>query len=202
MIIVLDIDGTLANNDHRAHHVDREEGDKRPKDWNGFLKPHLVAEDVLIEGAQRAMEHFQLLNYKIMFLTGRNESIRAVTTEWIFKHLGITVDDDTLVMRGAGNMIALRHPQGIRTTYLHLHRFASGMRPGRAVRQGQTIGYVGSTGLATGPHLHYGITVNSRHIDPLRYQPAKGTSLPPAERKRFLNQLPKRQRQLASASAK
>lgn len=105
MIIVLDIDGTIANNDHRAHHVDRADDDKRPKDWNEFLKPHLVAKDVLIEGVQRAMEHFQLLNYKIMFLTGRNDALREVTTRWIFEHLGIEVNEDRLVMRGVGNMM-------------------------------------------------------------------------------------------------
>lgn len=105
MIVVLDIDGTLANNDHRAHLVDRKEDDARPKDWQAFLAPHLVAKDVVIEGAQRALEHFQKLNYKIMFLTGRNESLRETTAQWIFEKLGITVNDDTLLMRGAGNMM-------------------------------------------------------------------------------------------------
>jgi predicted secreted acid phosphatase len=100
MVIVLDIDGTIANNDHRAHHVDGEK-----KDWATFLKPHLVAKDVLIEGAQRALEHFRKLNYRIIFLTGRNESLRETTTEWIQAQLGIEVNDDTLFMRGAGNMM-------------------------------------------------------------------------------------------------
>ena len=105
MIIVLDIDGTLANNDHRAHLVDRKEDDKTPKDWTAFLAPHLVAKDVVIEGVQRALEHFQLLSYKIMFLTGRNESLRDVTTVWIQEKLGIEVNEDSLVMRGTGNMM-------------------------------------------------------------------------------------------------
>jgi predicted secreted acid phosphatase len=100
MIVILDIDGTIANNDHRAHHVD---GDK--KDWTEFLKPHLVAKDVLIEGAQRAIEHFQLLNYKLMFLTARNESLRETTTLWIHEKLGVDVNDDSLIMRGAGNLM-------------------------------------------------------------------------------------------------
>jgi len=105
MIIVFDIDGTVANNDHRAHHVDRAEGDARPKDWQQFLAPHLVAKDVLIEGTRRAVEHFQLLSYKIVFLTGRNENLREVTATWIFEKLGIDVTDDNLIMRGAGNMM-------------------------------------------------------------------------------------------------
>lgn len=100
MIIVLDIDITIANNDHRAHHVDGEK-----KDWAAFLAPHLVAKDVLVEGAKRAIEHFQALNYKIIFLTGRNESLRDTTAEWLLKHLGIEVNDDSLLMRGAGNMM-------------------------------------------------------------------------------------------------
>lgn len=100
MIVVLDIDGTIANNNHRAHHVDGEK-----KDWVEFLKPHLVAKDVLIEGAQRALEHFRLLGYRILFLTGRNESLREVTAQWILEKLGIEVDDDSLIMRGAGNMM-------------------------------------------------------------------------------------------------
>lgn len=109
MITVFDIDGTIANNDHRAHHVDREPGDDRPKDWQAFLQPHLVAKDTLIEGAQRAIQHFQTLGYKIIFLTGRNESLRDATAQWILEKLGIEVSDDTLLMRGTGNMMTAAH---------------------------------------------------------------------------------------------
>lgn len=105
MIVVLDIDGTLANNDHRAHHVDRAEGDARPKDWEGFLAPHLVAKDVLIEGAARAVQHFLDLKYRVLFLTGRNEGLRSVTTQWIKEKLDIDATDDTLTMRPPGNMM-------------------------------------------------------------------------------------------------
>lgn len=100
MIIVLDIDLTIANNDHRAHHVDGEK-----KDWDAFLAPHLVAKDVLVEGARRGIEHFQALNYQIMFLTGRNENLRDVTSQWLLTQLGIEVSDDSLLMRGAGNLM-------------------------------------------------------------------------------------------------
>lgn len=105
MIVVLDIDGTLANNDHRAHHVDRAEGDATPMDWVTFLKPHLVAKDVLVEGAQKGVEHFQHLGYKIMFLTARHESLREVTAQWLFEKLGIEAGEDELIMRGNGNML-------------------------------------------------------------------------------------------------
>jgi murein DD-endopeptidase MepM/ murein hydrolase activator NlpD len=69
--------------------------------------------------------------------------------------------------KAAGNMVRLRHPRKMETAYLHLSRFAKGIRPGVQVRQGQVIGYVGQTGLATGPHLDYRIKVNGSYINPL-----------------------------------
>jgi len=68
---------------------------------------------------------------------------------------------------GSGNMVRLRHNNGYETYYLHLSRFASGMRRGRRVAQGDVIGYVGSTGLATGPHLDYRIRKNGTFVNPL-----------------------------------
>lgn len=67
-----------------------------------------------------------------------------------------------------GRMVRLRHPSGYQTYYLHLSAFAPGMRAGARVDQGQTIGRVGATGLATGPHLHYGLQKNGAWVDPLR----------------------------------
>lgn len=87
---------------------------------------------------------------------------------------------------GAGNMVVLRHAGGVRTIYMHLHRFAAGLRPGQRVQQHQLIGYVGSTGLSTGPHLHYGMVVNGRPIDPQQFKIGAGPLLPDAERARFL----------------
>ena len=69
---------------------------------------------------------------------------------------------------GGGNAIELRHTGGYITTYMHLSRFAAGIRPGVRVEQAQVIGYVGATGLATGPHLDYRVTQNGRHLNPLR----------------------------------
>ncbi len=92
---------------------------------------------------------------------------------------------------GAGNLVQLEHASGVRTVYMHLSRFGQGIRPGVKVRQKQVIGYVGSTGLSTGPHLHYGITVGGRQVDPLTFEVGKGPLLPAAERKRFLAQLPR-----------
>ena len=69
---------------------------------------------------------------------------------------------------GCGNEIKIKHSEDYVTRYCHLDRFNSRTKVGRKVKQGQTIGYVGSTGLATGPHLHYEFHVNGKHTDPLK----------------------------------
>jgi murein DD-endopeptidase MepM/ murein hydrolase activator NlpD len=67
-----------------------------------------------------------------------------------------------------GRMVRIRHGSGYDSYYLHLSAFAAGVKGGARVDQGQTIGLVGSTGLATGPHLHYGLQKNGAWVDPLR----------------------------------
>jgi murein DD-endopeptidase MepM/ murein hydrolase activator NlpD len=69
---------------------------------------------------------------------------------------------------GYGLMVEIHHPSGYSTRYAHLSRLEEGVAPGKAVRQGETIGYVGMTGLATGPHLHYEVRRRGQPIDPLR----------------------------------
>jgi murein DD-endopeptidase MepM/ murein hydrolase activator NlpD len=71
------------------------------------------------------------------------------------------------VKGGYGNVIQIDHGQGIETLYGHLSRFAA-MKAGSQVQQGETIGYVGMTGLATGPHLHFEFHINGRFVDPQR----------------------------------
>ena len=68
---------------------------------------------------------------------------------------------------GGGNMVTVRHTNGYETNYLHLSRYGKGVRRGVRVSQGQVIGYVGSTGLSTGPHLDYRVKLNGRWINPL-----------------------------------
>ncbi|MGH9159419.1 MAG: peptidoglycan DD-metalloendopeptidase family protein [Vicinamibacteraceae bacterium] len=80
-------------------------------------------------------------------------------------------------MGGGGNTVTIRHARGYETRYLHLSSFAEGIRSGRHVAQGQMIGRVGSTGLATGPHLHYELLRNGRHRNPL----AEHRKLPPGD---------------------
>lgn len=81
---------------------------------------------------------------------------------------------------GYGNLIELRHANGIRTRYGHLSAFARGLHPGERVAQGETIGFVGSTGLSTGPHLHYEFLVNGRPTNPQRRDLGSGTPVPAA----------------------
>jgi hypothetical protein len=68
---------------------------------------------------------------------------------------------------GGGNMVTVRHTNGYETNYLHLSKIGNGIRRGVRVTQGQVIGYVGSTGLASGPHLDYRVQLNGRWINPL-----------------------------------
>lgn len=71
---------------------------------------------------------------------------------------------------GAGKMVTVRHSNGYVTSYLHLSGFGPGVRPGASVSQGQVIGYVGSTGLSTGPHLDFRVYKNNVAIDPLKIE--------------------------------
>jgi murein DD-endopeptidase MepM/ murein hydrolase activator NlpD len=69
---------------------------------------------------------------------------------------------------GYGNVVTVRHPNGYTTLYAHLSGIGQGVRQGRRVSQGEVVGFVGSTGLATGPHLHYEFHVNGVHQNPMR----------------------------------
>jgi murein DD-endopeptidase MepM/ murein hydrolase activator NlpD len=78
---------------------------------------------------------------------------------------------------GYGKYIRLRHTNGYETAYGHMTAFARGIEEGTRVRQGQVIGFVGSTGLSTGSHLHYEILVNGRFVDPMRIKLPRGRVL-------------------------
>jgi murein DD-endopeptidase MepM/ murein hydrolase activator NlpD len=80
---------------------------------------------------------------------------------------------------GYGNVVVLRHHGGITTLYAHLSGFASGVRAGARVAQGDAIGYVGATGWATGPHLHYEFRVNNEHRNPLAIAMPAAEPVPP-----------------------
>jgi murein DD-endopeptidase MepM/ murein hydrolase activator NlpD len=78
---------------------------------------------------------------------------------------------------GYGKYIRIKHNNGYETAYGHMTAFARGMQEGSRVRQGQIIGFVGSTGLSTGAHVHYEILVNSRFVDPMRIKLPRGRAL-------------------------
>jgi murein DD-endopeptidase MepM/ murein hydrolase activator NlpD len=88
------------------------------------------------------------------------------------------------VKGGYGNVIQIDHGQGIETVYGHLSRFAA-MKAGAQVQQGETIGYVGMTGLATGPHLHFEFHINGHFVDPQRVKLPDASPLDPSLREDF-----------------
>ncbi|MEM1371010.1 MAG: M23 family metallopeptidase, partial [Pseudomonadota bacterium] len=76
-----------------------------------------------------------------------------------------------------GNYVRIRHANGYQTSYSHMRRFAPGVKTGVRVRQGQVIGYVGSTGLSSGPHLHFEVLVNKRPTNPMKMKVGKERQL-------------------------
>jgi murein DD-endopeptidase MepM/ murein hydrolase activator NlpD len=88
---------------------------------------------------------------------------------------------------GSGNTVVIEHSGGLATRYYHLSRFARGLAPGKHVNQKEVIGYVGQSGLATGPHLHFSVTRNGVFVDPAKIQVAR--EAPVANRAGFLDAL-------------
>jgi len=101
----------------------------------------------------------------------------------------MATSDGVVIHRGFdnsyGNSVQIRHPNGFVTRYAHMRGFRSGIVVGSRVRQGDVIGYVGSTGLATGPHLHYEMLRGGRHIDPLSVDLPAGDPVPADDRSRW-----------------
>ena len=97
--------------------------------------------------------------------------------------------DGTVVSRGwkgaYGRYIRIRHRNGYQTAYAHLSRYAKGLRRGGRVKQGQVIGYVGSSGRSTGPHLHYEVLVNGRQVNPVTLKLPSGKTLKGEALERF-----------------
>lgn len=98
---------------------------------------------------------------------------------------------------GYGNTVVLKHGGQYSTLYAHLSGYRDGLKKGATVQQGDVIGYVGATGLATGPHLHYEFRVNGQHRDPLTYETPKAQPIAERYRERFLAEARERISQLA-----
>lgn len=90
---------------------------------------------------------------------------------------------------GYGNYIRIRHNSDIKTAYAHMKSFAKGMSTGKRVKQGQTIGYVGTTGRSTGPHLHYEVLRNGQQINPRKVKMPQGETLKGQELANFKSQM-------------
>ena len=88
---------------------------------------------------------------------------------------------------GYGNVIVLKHNNGVSTVYGHLSRFAAGLRRGAKVAQGEIIGFVGMTGVATGPHLHYEFLLNGQHRDPMKVALPKSNTIDARNKAEFAN---------------
>ena len=101
---------------------------------------------------------------------------------------------------GYGNRIVVVHGDHYRTLYGHLQRFEPGLRVGSLVVQGRIIGYVGSTGLATGPHLHYEFLVDGIHHDPLSFKYPAAARMPAGYRVAFMRDAPRWEAKLDAVS--
>jgi len=102
---------------------------------------------------------------------------------------------------GFGRFIQISHGNGLTSMYGHLSRFAVGIRNGTSVKQGEVIGFVGASGLATGPHLDYRVTRNDRFVNPISIKFEPSTPVKPQYMAVFQSQREKWQNQLAAISA-
>ena len=90
---------------------------------------------------------------------------------------------------GYGKYIRIRHKNNFKTAYAHLKSYARNIRPGKTVKQGQIIGYIGSTGVSTGPHLHYEVLRKGRQVNPLSLKLPTGRKLTGTEYKKFTKKI-------------
>ena len=109
----------------------------------------------------------------------------AARTGTAVKVTGDGVIKEAKFSNSYGNYIDVMHYNKYMTRYAHLNGFAKGIRKGAKVEQGQTIGYVGSTGLVTGPHLHYEFHINGKHTDPVKVEPPNAQSINSYNKKYF-----------------
>ncbi|MCF8045858.1 MAG: peptidoglycan DD-metalloendopeptidase family protein [Desulfarculaceae bacterium] len=103
--------------------------------------------------------------------------------------------------KSMGNYISVRHPNGFKTGYNHMSRFAEGMKRNKEVEQGEVIGYVGATGYATGPHLDFRMKKRNKPIDPLKYESPPANPINPEEMERFRAEISRFSERILTASS-
>jgi murein DD-endopeptidase MepM/ murein hydrolase activator NlpD len=109
----------------------------------------------------------------------------AAPTGTKIKAAGDSVVEFVGVKGGYGNVVILKHANNVKTVYGHMSRFAPGLKRGAKISQGQLIGFVGMTGMATGPHLHYEFMQNGQHKDPMKVALPKANPLPANQKAAF-----------------
>src|SRR5665647_164597 len=102
----------------------------------------------------------------------------------------VSIGDGVVIQKsyqaaGGGNYVKIKHNSVYTTSYMHLSKFASGLRAGTRVKQGEVIGYVGSTGLASGPHLDFRVYIGGTAVDPLKIKSEPAAPVKPAQRWKF-----------------
>ena len=102
---------------------------------------------------------------------------------------------------GYGKFIVIQHGSRYKSMYGHLSGYAKGIRRGAKVQQGQLIGYVGATGLATGPHLDFRVQENGKFIDPLSLKTKPAPPLASAEKEKFFKAVALRRAEMSEATA-
>jgi len=104
--------------------------------------------------------------------------------------------------KGAGNLVVISHDHGMKTVYMHLDRFRKGQAVGQRVGQKTVIGYVGTTGLSTGPHLHFGLKLGGRYVDPQKVKMKRGPGVSSGERRQFKRRVAELARRLEAISTR
>ena len=102
---------------------------------------------------------------------------------------------------GYGNVLSIKHSNKTVSLYAHLSGFGPGLRPGSRISQGDLVGFVGSTGWATGPHLHYEFLVDGTNVDPLKVALPTTAAVSSVEQAQFRSQVDKHMRRIALLSA-
>ncbi|GIZ52897.1 M23 family metallopeptidase [Noviherbaspirillum aridicola] len=134
----------------------------------------------------RVSSGFAMRRHPISGLWKRHQGVDfAAATGTPIKAAGDGVVDFVGVQGGYGNVVVLKHWNNYSTAYAHMSRFASGLKKGMKISQGEVIGYVGSTGWSTGPHLHYEFRVNNEPRDPMTVQVPSAQPLAGADLQRF-----------------